>query len=117
MASGALLLLSQWSASDRWIGLLSAPGVEIRARRGRYARVCIRAGTWDLSDLGDGGRITAPAVRFTGFDSYGSIVGFFLADRDVGEMTFSRLFDDRAPCAVVGHDELWITPVVELREV
>src|SRR4051812_30145794 len=110
MTNGALLLLNTWLAEDRYVGLLQSAAAEITPSG--YARALVEPRKWEVTDWGTGARAVGPAVRFAGFETDAPIVGFFLSDTKTGAILFPVAFD--AVRTLLGDDELYVTPTIEL---
>jgi hypothetical protein len=114
MRNSASALLSLWSNTDRWVGLLATPTREIKATG--YARIRIPARGWAMEVTSDGATLTASAeVAFSGFTS-GPIVGFFVSDRADGDVLFPSLFDSGARALVSANDVVFVTPFITLKK-
>lgn len=114
MTDGTRALLALITHADTYVGLLTAPDVEMTAQRGVYARVRIPAGGWAETEKG----IEGPKVTFTGFVTSAPAVGTFLSMSARGPILFASPFTivkERSILAEV--DDLDVTPTLALEDV
>jgi hypothetical protein len=114
ITEGTKALLALITAYDTYVGLLTAPGVEMTAQRGVYARQRVAAGSWTDTERG----ITSPAVTFTGFVSSAPAIGTFVSTSATGPILFPCPFTVARERSIIAEaDALDVTPTIALEDV
>lgn len=114
MTEGTKALLALITTYDTYVGLLTAPGVEMTAESGVYARQRVAAGSWSEA----GNSITGPAVAFTGFVSSAPAVGTFVSTSADGPILFPCPFTVARERSIIAEaDALDVTPTIALEDV
>lgn len=112
MTDGTATLLALITANDTYVGLLTAPGVEMTGAG--YTRQRIDAGQW----VEDGNGITGPMVAFTGFITDAPAIGAFVSTSATGPILFPFPFASGIPRSLLAEsDVLNVTPILMLEDV
>ena len=112
MTDGTRALLALIMDTDTYVGLLTAPGVEMTGAG--YARQGVASGQW----VEDGSGITGPMVAFTGFVSDAPAIGAFVSTSAAGPILFPFPFASGIPRSLFAEtDVLNVTPALALEDV
>ena len=112
MNDGTRALLKLITDNDTYVGLLTAPGVEMSSAG--YRRVKVAAGGWAEGEQG----ITAAPVTFTGFLTSAPAIGAFVSTSGAGPILFPFPFASRIKRELLDEtDGLDVTPAFALEDV